>query len=39
VVNSVDLKAALAAQKKYEVDVSDQTSNQLVFIGISVALE
>lgn len=39
VINSADLMAALAAQKKYEVKVADQTSDQLVFIGISVLLE
>jgi hypothetical protein len=35
VVNSNDLKAALAAQKKLEVQVSDQ-SDQLLFVGINV---
>jgi len=35
-LNSNDLKAALAAQKTLEVQVSDQTSDQLLFIGISV---
>jgi hypothetical protein len=35
-IDSTDLKAALAAQKKYEVRVDDQTSGQLLFIGISV---
>jgi len=35
-INSADLRAALAAQKKLEVKVSDQTNGQLLFIGISV---
>jgi len=35
-INSADLRAALAAQKKLEVKVSDQTDGQLLFIGISV---
>jgi hypothetical protein len=35
-INSTDLKAALTAQKKYEVRVDDQTNGQLLFIGISV---
>jgi hypothetical protein len=39
VINSADLMAALASQKKFEVNVADQTSSQLVFIGISVLLE
>jgi mRNA interferase MazF len=36
VVNAADMRAALAAQKKYQVQVSNQTSNQILFIGISV---
>jgi hypothetical protein len=35
-INSTDLKAALAAQDKYEVRVDSQTDGQLLFIGISV---
>jgi hypothetical protein len=35
-INSTDLINALAAQKKYEVRVDDQTDGQLLFIGISV---
>jgi len=35
-INSTDLKAALAAQKKWNVKVADQTSNELLFVGISV---
>jgi hypothetical protein len=35
-INSNDLDAALTAQEKLEVQVSDQTSDQLLFIGISV---
>jgi hypothetical protein len=35
-INSADLKAALAAQAKYEVRVDDQTDGQLLFIGVSV---
>jgi hypothetical protein len=36
VINSDDFKAALAAKQKYEVQVSDQTNNLLLFIGIEV---
>jgi hypothetical protein len=36
VINSADMQAALASQMKYEVPVWDQTSNQILFIGISV---
>jgi hypothetical protein len=36
VMNSDDFKAALAARQKYEVPVSDQTNNLLLFIGIEV---
>lgn len=35
-INASDLKAALAAQDKFEVRVDDQTDGQLLFIGISV---
>jgi hypothetical protein len=35
-INSADLMNALAAQRKYEVRVEDQTDGQLLFIGISV---
>jgi hypothetical protein len=38
-INSADLLAALASQKKYEVRVDDQTAGQLLFIGISVTLQ
>jgi len=36
VINSDDFKAALSARQKYEVQVDDQTSNLLLFIGIEV---
>lgn len=36
VINSADMQAALALRKKYEVPVWDQTSKQILFIGISV---
>ena len=36
VINSDDLKAALAARHKYNVQVNDQTNNLLLFIGIEV---
>jgi len=39
VINAADLKAALAAQKKVEVKVDDQTSNQLLFVGITAVLQ
>lgn len=35
-INSSDLMTALAADHKYEVQVNDQTNNQLLFIGIEV---
>jgi hypothetical protein len=35
-INSTDLRAALAAQNKYEVRVDGQTDGQLLFIGIEV---
>jgi hypothetical protein len=35
-INSTDLRAALAAQNKYEVRVDGQTDGQLLFVGIEV---
>ena len=36
IINSKDLRKALEDQKIYQVPVADQTSNQLLFIGIDV---
>jgi hypothetical protein len=35
-INSNELNAALTAQEKLEIQVSDQTSDQLLFVGITV---
>jgi len=39
VVNGAAMRAALLAQTKYEVRVADQTTNQVLFVGISVLQE
>jgi len=36
VINAADMQAALAARKKVEVPIWDQTNKQILFIGISV---
>lgn len=39
VINGADLRDALASQMKFHVQVADQTSNQILFIGVTVLEE
>jgi hypothetical protein len=39
IINSSDMRAALAAQKKFPVAVWDQTFDQILFVNIGVQLE